>query len=140
MLIKLKQPLNYKGAFCKAETVLPVDTEFGKKLVDSGAAEYMPTAAEEQAKEAQRIAGEKTDEVQQLEQALREAVDYIKTLEDALHEEREQSAKKISELGKALAEAEKQLAEAENKLSEGHVSGDPAAGTAETKQPKKGDK
>ena len=123
MYIKLKQPLNYRGAFYAAGTVLPVDAEFGKKLVDSGAAEYIPTAAEQQAQEAQRIADEKTDEVQKLEQELRQAQGDIKALQDTLEKERKESAGRIAELEAALAEAQ--------------APGNPATGT---KSPKKGDK
>ena len=61
-MIKLKQPFNYKGLFHEAGTVLPVDNELEKKMVDSGFAEYLLLDAEKQAEENRPIASEKTEE------------------------------------------------------------------------------
>ena len=60
-MIKLKQPFNYKGLFHEAGTVLPVDNELEKKMVDSGFAEYLLSDAEKQVEENRPIASEKTE-------------------------------------------------------------------------------
>ena len=119
-MIKLKAPLNYKGTLHEAGAVISVAPEFGDKLVKAGLAEQCITGSEtvpkeekdnvlKQLKNAQHEKEKAETNARVFEQELRQAQEDIKTLNDTLEKEREQSAGKVSELEKALADAEKRL-------------------------------